>query len=597
MSRESKESILFFAVVCLVILWQILWPGYILTLDTVFAPKLNLDYFFTSGNFFNSLPFVYFLKFFNLFLTGWVVEKILIISLFLSIGFLAYVYLPVPKKYYARYFAALFYLINPFVYERFLAGQWAVLFGYAFLPPFIAALIKFHRQPQWQNVFKLFGWLALINIFSLHLFVMSALMLAGYFVVSLFLTTLSHHPHTPPQAGRVLLGKGGENLTHPVSPGASHPSREGNNSQPPPNPSLKRRGEWIIKFLVGGLVFLVISSYWLVPYFVNQSSSDINNFDQSNWQAFATAGDKHLGTAFNVAALYGFWEEHENWAGYFLWPKDNYIFWLITAAALFVLIISGIIWGWKKKRKLVIALLLVGLGSFIFSCGVGETIFKNFNFFLFQHFNFWRGFRDSEKWTSYLVLVYAILAGWGVICLSELFQQKKYLKYFVWILMALAILGTYTELGGFARQLQPVWYPASWYKAKQILDQDKSDYRVLFLPWHMYLSLNFNHKLIMANPANQFFGPKIIESGNMEMPGASGNYLDQKFAALDKMISNGSSSSEAEMNILRENKIKYIIFLSDLSAVDKYRYDFIKLDEITPIFKENDLALFTVGAK
>ncbi|MDD4902602.1 MAG: hypothetical protein PHE24_05725 [Patescibacteria group bacterium] len=635
MSKETLGNIFFFAIVCLVVLWQMFWPGYILTLDMVFAPHLNFNAWFSEGNFLNSSPLIYLLKFLNLFLAGWVIQKILILGLFFLIGYLAYLYLPVPKKNYARYFAALVYLINPFVYERFLAGQITVLFAYAFLPPFIAALIRFHRQPLWKSVFKLFGWLILINIFSLHLFVMSVLVLAGYFAVSFFLRQTTPKPLPSTNSGQALEKEG--DLTHPVSSGTSHPSREGNFNPPrlantprprgaatpldrgdfgtPPGEgnlthpgsaaepplliegTFTRQWDWAIKFLVGGLVFLAISSYWLVPYFLNQDSSVINNFDQSNWQAFKTAGDKHLGTAVNVLSLYGFWEEHENWAGYFIWPKDNYVFWLIATLALLILIISGIIWGVKEKRKLAIALTLIGLGSFIFSCGAGDTIFKNLNWWLFEHFSFWRGFRDSEKWTSYLVLVYAIFGGWGVSCLSEFWQKKRIEKYFVYLLMTLAILGTYTELGGFARQLQPVWYPESWYKAKQILDQDKEDYRILFLPWHAYLSLNFNHKLITANPADQFFGGKIIQSRNMEMPGASGNYIDRKYIALDKMITDDNLSAEMMLDVLQENKIKYIISLPDLIGADKYQYNFINQGKIKPILEENDLKLFTVSAK
>ncbi len=594
MAKEIRISIFFFAIAAVIILWQMLLPGYILTLDMVFAPHLNLAAWFAAGNFLNGSPLAYLLEFLNLFLSGWIIQKIIIIALFFSIGYLAYVYLPVPKKNYARYFAALFYLINPFVCERFLAGQWTVLAAYAFLPPFIAALIKFNRQPLLANSLKLFGWLILINIFSLHIFVMSAIVLAGYFVVNLFYNIVGNRPSpscaaqaTPPGEGTVLI-LAPTSLRGKYSLGKARP------------------GGWLIKFLVGGLVFLVISSYWLAPYFLNQNASVVNSFDQSNWTAFQTAGDKHLGTALNVAALYGFWEEHENWAGYFIWPKDNYVFWLIATLALFILIISGIVWGIKKKRKLAVALLLIGLVGFIFSCGVGDTIFKNLNLFLFNHLSFWRGFRDSEKWTSYLILVYAIFAGWGVIYLNELWEKKgkagtqsiAFLpKYFVWLLMALAILGTYTELGGFARQLQPVWYPSSWYQAKQIMDQDKSDYRILFLPWHLYFSLNFNRRLITANPAEQFFGTKIIQSGNMDLPGASGDYIDPKFAALDKLISDNNAGPAAVLAALRADKVKYIIYLPDVAGEDQYQYYFINQAAILPILNEKDLTLFTVIEK
>ncbi|HTW96204.1 MAG TPA: hypothetical protein VMD74_00915 [Candidatus Methylomirabilis sp.] len=573
--KRINGNIFFFIAITVFILWQMLKPGYVLTLDLIFTPKLYFGDFFITGYFLNTFPLIFLQKLLNQFLTGWMVEKIMIVSLFFLIGYLAYIYLPVPKKYYARYFAALFYLINPFVYERFLAGQLTVLFAYAFLPPFIAALIKFNRQPLWKNIFKLYGWLILINIFSLHLFVMSALALVGYFVVSLFF-------------GIIRLG-----IYPPRPRSAATPPEEGNNFKPASASLSKTRPwSWLIKFLLGGLIFLVVSSYWLVPYFVHQNAAVINDFGQSNWQAFATAGDKYLGTAINVAALYGFWEEHELWADYFLWPKDNFIFWLITIAALFILLISGIVWGIKRKRKLTIALLLIASASFIFSCGVGETVFKNFNWWLFEHLNFWRGFRDSEKWSSYLVLVYAILSGWGVVYLSELWEKKKILKYFVYLLMALAILGTYTELGGFARQLQPVWYPQSWYQAKAMLDKDQSDYQVIFLPWHEYLSLDFNRNIITANPAQGFFGPKIVQGENMEVGGVFSQSTDLANKAIENILLDPRQPPDQALELLKAKKIKYILVMNKVAAEDYLKYPILQARGLQKLLKTDDLTLY-----
>ena len=52
-------------------------------------------------------------------------------------------------------FAGIFYMINPFTYDRLMAGQYNVLFGYALLPWFAGALLKFLREPDWKKSFAL----------------------------------------------------------------------------------------------------------------------------------------------------------------------------------------------------------------------------------------------------------------------------------------------------------------------------------------------------------------------------------------------------------------------------------------------------------
>lgn len=547
--KKLDKNILFFLLVAVIILWQMLKPGYILTLDMIFTPKLNLKPFLNSSNFFNNLPLMYFLKFLNFFLPGWIIQKILLITLFFLMGWLAFIYLPIPKKYYANYFAALFYTINPFVYERFLAGHWMVLFGYAFLPPFFYYLLKLKKEPVFKNVLGLFCWLFLINLFSIHIFLMSLIIFTIYFFINL-----------------IILNK---DYLYP----------------------------FLRSIVIGGICFLFLSSYWIIPCLKNKRSLTINILNEEHWEAFKTSGDKKLGTLFNVLSLNGFWGEKENWAGYFIWAKDYYIFWIITLLALFVLIFFGLMYGLKFKKDILGILLIIFIFSLIFSSGLGDTFFKNFNLWLFKNIKFWRGFRDSQKWSSYLAFTYAILGGWGVVYLGELLEKKnrKFSTYGIFSLMFLSILNTYSELGGFSRQLKPVWYPDSWYEVNEILKRDQEDFKVLFLPWHEYLSFNFNYKLVISNPAEQFFEKDVIQSQNMEMKGVNVVNTDLGYDEIDRMIVNDTSYNNLE--ILRKNKIKYIILTSDLANVDKYQYKFISQKGIFPLIEAKEMGLFQLKIK
>src|SRR3989344_3329198 len=109
---NKNKLFLFFALIIL-ILWQALLPGYILTLDTVWSN--NVDY--TVDSSFNLLPLNYLLTFLDAILPGWIVQKLLIIFLFLLLFYLPFRFFPWPERKDARLWFSLFFVFNPFVYE------------------------------------------------------------------------------------------------------------------------------------------------------------------------------------------------------------------------------------------------------------------------------------------------------------------------------------------------------------------------------------------------------------------------------------------------------------------------------------------------
>jgi hypothetical protein len=148
-------------------------------------------------------------------------------------------------------------------------------------------------------------------------------------------------------------------------------------------------------------------------------------------------------------------------------------------------------------------------------------------------------------------------------------------------------------LGGFARQLQPVWYPPSWHKVNQILNQDKSEFQVLFLPWHQYLSFNFNHNLIIANPALAFFNQPIIQSENMEINNILTQSTQTKYQEINNLVLNPDNLPAATViNELKAKNIKYIIFAQDLKNHDIFKYSFLDSAKISKIYDSNEIVLY-----
>jgi len=543
--------IIFFLVATVVILWQMLLPGYILTLDMVFTPKVKV--FLDQSLIQNTLPIKYLLQIINYIIPGWLIQKIIIILIFFLSGFLGYLFLPGVKKLGMNYWVGLFLMANPFVYERFLAGHWMHLIAYAFLTPLSLFIINFSKNPNFKNTSGLALLLFLVGVFSVH-FLAISLILTFIYLLIIFIKLVIQKQY------------------------------------------LKVKKIFIYS-IVATIIILILSSYWLIPYFLNQNNH-LNNFNQKDWQTFATAGDLEFGTTLNVLGLYGFWAEYHPWADYFLWPKAN-LGWVILLGFLLFLALIGLCSSWKsKKSEELIFFLTAGIIGFIFSAGVGDTIFKTLNQFMFENIWFWPGFRDSQKWSGLLVISYAYFVSLGI------YQTLKYLsdilkveaRKIIIFSFLIPILYTYTIWGGFSRQLKPVWYPESWHQVNEILNQDSSHFKALFLPWHQYLSLNFNQKLISQNPAKDFFDKPIIQGENPEV----GQIYSQSVDLDVKAVENILLQTRGDKNIsiipgLKKVGIKYIIFSNDLAGIDQdFSFNSYDFSQIKAIIKSEELVLYQI---
>jgi len=539
-----------FLVIAALILWQMLLPGYVLTLDMVFTPQIKVV--LSGSSYLNSLPIHYLIQLLSVFLPIWIIQKIILFILFFCLGYLPYRFLPLPKNNTVRLFSALVYIANPFVYSRLLAGQWTHLMAYALLPVFIHFLFKFTKLPGFKLGVKLFSVVILISLFSLHFFVMVVLIMAVWFFchfVKYFITKKY-----------VLLKLTLKNL------------------------------------ILAVLLFLVLSAYWLIPRIINTQPFE-NRFDITHWQAFAASGHNGIGTTLNVLSLNGFWGEGQPWSKQFAWPQDYPIFW-IAIGLVWLLALTGVINGFKSKKTRLITTFFVILGilSFIFSTGAGETIFRNINIWMYESISFWRGFRDSQKFSGLLALSYVVLSGYGVNAIVKFLNKKKGLSNYVRVLIFLIpILLGFLMWGGFKKQLRSVWYPEVWDKAKDVILADSSDYKVLFLPWHGYLSLNFNNNLLIGNPAKGFFGEKAIVSRSVEIKELYDQEIDPEYKNLDKVVrGNASLTSDQTIDFLIKQNIKYIVFFQDLNSVDNLKYGFLASSNLKEKITDKQLIMYEI---
>jgi hypothetical protein len=502
-----------YAAVSLVILLPLLGRGYILTLDMVFTPKLRMPINVNSSYLFYTLLHVL-----NAVLPSDVIEKIMLLLILWLAGFGLHrlvIYLANKNMdVYQRtgaYVGGLLYTINPFVYDRFMAGQYDVLLGYTLLPWFAQSLLRFFRAPAWRQTVVLATWAVVISIVSIHTIGLMAVL-----VIILFGLHIWHY---------------------------------------------RRQRQHIYKLLRWGLVALVItiiaSSYWLVPLVRGNSTTatQIASFTATDRDAFATTGTGIIGKIGNVLRLQGFWAEGQ--ALYTL-PQAHIPAWGLLALMIWVLVIIGGISWWHDRQRLAVLL----FGS---SAGVALILaIGTFNNYLAVHVPFFAGYREPEKFVALLALTYALCTARGAASVLKYCHEQGG-RYFLLLasvlLLLLPIVWTPTMLRGFNQQLVPVQYPAGWFAMNKRLDADPGNFQTLFLPWHLYMSFNFAGRII-ATPAQQFFDKSMIVSNNPQFRGIAPGVTNNEETNIGTILRTAPHGENLGAR-LNQYHIKYVLLALD----------------------------------
>lgn len=513
---------LVYAAVAVFILWPLLGPGYILTLDMVFAPKLTLPEVVTSSYLLHAG-----LHLLNAIIPSDVIQKLMLLAILILSGIgmhrLMHMLQTLGTPFVAAtsqwgvYASGLLYMVNPFVYSRFMAGQYSVLLGYAFLPFFVVSLLRFLRSPSLKTALILAAWIIGIGVVSIH--TLGIAFVVG--LVALIQTVWQHRSH-PGQLGRIA------------------------------------------KYVaVAAIVFFVASSYWLLPLLQGSgpTATSIATFQTSDQSAFETEGNSIVSKLIHVLRLQGFWGERE---GLYLLPQDQFILWPVVVIVLWIVVVVGARSLWRRNQALFIIFVSSTAIATMLAVGIGAA-------WLSEHVPFFAGYREPQKFVALVVLGYAVFFGFAISNMTERVRSKAGRVLSV-IAGGVLIIGlTPVMFGGFDGQLVPRQYPADWYTVNEQLNKDNDTFEVLFLPWHLYMRYQFAGRVI-AHPANGFFDKPIITSDDPELQGTKAALDDSRKQQLSRRIlpeAAASSTLGAQLGPLR---VKYIILAKD---ADYKTYDYL----------------------
>lgn len=504
-----------YALVALAIMLPLLKPGFILTLDMAFTPELRMPDSLTSSYLFHAGLHVL-----NIVIPSDIIQKIMlfVVLVLAAIGMHRLVRLLQPKLKegeWGVYFASIFFMVNPFTYSRFMAGQYAVVLGYALLPWFARLLLQFINRPRLKPALKLGGLATIIGIISVH--TMAAVLVMSAIAFGIVLWRYRHKVHAFLKFGLVAIG-----------------------------------------------MFAMLSSYWLVPLALGEgkTAQTIQTFTAADAEAFATNGTNPAARVGNILRLQGFWAENR---GQFLLPQDKAILWGLMALVIIALVVIGAGMLWRKSRMLAVFFAASALVAILLAAGLLSPLLQNVPLLA--------GLREPHKLVALVALSYAVFAAFGINAVLEWLRDKAEIAYSLGAVAVLLLPFLFMRVmfWGFNGQLTPRQYPEEWSKINEQLRDDPGNFSTLFLPWHQYMSFDFSDRII-ANPAPTFFDKPVVVSSDPELGGASGGAANEQEAAIRNILSEAKNRDNFASQTAAQD-IKYILLAKE---VDYRNYDFLQ---------------------
>jgi hypothetical protein len=538
---KSRAEVLIYLLLAFLVLFSLLKPGYILTLDMVFTPQgrplRDLLYGFELSSRGGVLPVLGILELSSYVFPMWLIQKILLAGILFVSGLSAH-YMMSKEGKWASYFAGFIYMINPFTYVRFLAGQWLILAAYCLIPLAFIAYRNLLKQPTPKNILFLGIVASLIAWFNIQILILTGILFASLTVWYMVFE------------GRRFL---------------------------------------FIIWKPLGLAFLLLTFlnfFWVAPAAMNWGGTTFSALGPEDLRIFSLDGDGLDGTV-AAMAMYGFWKE-----GY-IYVKDIFPLWPLLLFILLLLVSLGA--ASRFRNPVTLAMITTTALVLFLAPGLSGPLGDSYEV-MYNNIPLLKGFRDTHKFVALLPLAYAYLGGLGVREIAKqlqkqpTFQRRTLYLSILTLLIASPFFYSYTMFN-FYGQLKPSDYPEDWYQAERMLKSDPEDFNVLFLPWHLYMNYDWlsNRDKRLASPAKLFFSKPVIGPLNIER---GSNTLDSKNPAqiyLTNLFNNPSDVSNFSLE-LQLLGVKYVLLAKE---TDYQLYDFLYIDKDLQIVQDSEtLAVF-----
>ena len=421
------------------------------------------------------------------------------------------------QPWLARLAGAVCYAWNPYVAERLIIGQWALLLGYAGLPWVLAAVTR-PAATWWRWAGRLA--LALLPAAAGGF---SALCISA--LVAL------------PAAACARCWPGGATPRNPpIAASRRTPDRREHACGPPGLAAALAVGLTL-------LVLLVLSLPWLVP-----ALSRPVHTSPAGVAAFAARADTPFGALGSLLMLGGAWNAQTVPAGYGGALATPWLLFALAALAAY-LILGRARWpGLTIAAAAGLAIACTGL------TGPGRALLQDL-------IGAWPGFavvRDGQQFVAPLALAEAAGAGLGVAWLLRL-RRPAAVADLRYLLAAIAVLAPVVLLPGLAwgaaGRFRPVQYPADWLAARQLIDADRAPGSALLLPWAAYRRFGWNHGEAVLDPWPRLLQRPVIFNDGVQVGSTRIPPEDAQARILNALITSAAPLSAR----LRRAGVRFVI--------------------------------------
>ncbi|MBE2999873.1 hypothetical protein IDM40_14325 [Nocardiopsis sp. HNM0947] len=441
--------------------------GFVLRYDMVFVPDLSVRGVLADADGFpRAIPSDAVVGALSSVLPGDLVQSLALLAVFvlggagaarLALRLLSSADGPTAGTAVASVAAGVAYVWNPFVAERLLLGQWAVLLGYAGLPWVVAATARLAERSPGRGLAGLVCALipAAVGGFS-----------------SVLLSALA--------AGPVALWRRGP-----------------------------RALRWWARAGLFAAALVLVSLPWLVPSLTAGAVTDPRGVE-----AFAPRADTPFGVLGSLLALGGVWNAGAVPPGY-----GEPVTALLRLVLCVLALATWVWWMLRRDRPVFGTGLSVGAAvgftiALAGATGAGRAVTSGL-------IELWPGFgplRDAQLYVAPLGLVQALglaFVVWWAAGAAQAPVWRVGTGVFAALLPVVVLPGLVWGAGG---RLEPVEYPDEWVRAQNEVAADDVPGSVVVLPWSAYRGLDWSGETTVAlDPATKLFDRRTVWNDDLSV--------------------------------------------------------------------------------
>lgn len=349
----------------------------------------------------------------------------------------------------------------------------------------------------------------------------------------------------------------------------------------------------ILNLFYSWLIVVLFNINWLIWWIFypqDQTFQSLNSITDQNIQVFHANSLAWMGSELTSLLWYWFrWERYLHILTPDRFNPKRFV------AGFFVVAVS-MIWVWylivsSKTRKIWLFLLALALISLVLWVGTASTIWWKLVQSLYEYIPFYIWFRESHKWIGLLMLVYWITFSLWIKIVYEYFLNRydyvKNIYIWYWIVFLLLFARTPWILFGFRGQLFLINYPQDYSKARDyLIGQNNS--KVLALPWHSYVACDWTRWKVVVNIAQEYMKPaNVIMADNIEIWNLYTNSSNPQSKDIEKFL------QSKDLSFLKNNSFDHIINMK--TCADFNNYEFLeKLDWIEKSFTTAQIDIYKI---